>query len=363
MPTVAAHAVDVDIAEVISRPVKEWRVYTGQLEAVEQVEVRPQVSGMVTGIHFEDGQLVERGSLLFTIDPSPYKTALERAAALRAVATARTDYCRLQLARAQRLLDVNAISKEEADARQNDLSEAVANLAAADATLAAAQLDLEHTHIVAPIRGRASRALITVGNIVNANSIPASTLTTLVSVSPIYAWFGMDEGTYLRMTERGFHDSQVLLGLAPDSEPSRSGRIHDVDNKLDPVSGTVRVRAVFDNVDGELRPGLLARIRMSISTNHPGVLISDAAIGLDQDKRYVLIVDHDNQTLYREVTIGDEQEGLRVITAGLREGDRIVVNGTQRAKAGDQVSPTLVAMPHLDPTGTPHPAPTDPVQP
>jgi membrane fusion protein, multidrug efflux system len=338
----------VDVARVISRPIRERHIYNGQLEAVQHVAVRPLVSGTITGVYFRDGQIVEKGSLLFTIDPLPYQAALDRAAAMRAEAAAHAEYSRSQLARAQRLLNSNAISREEADTRQNAVSEANANLLAAEAALAMARLDLVHARVTAPIRGRVSRALITVGNVVNTTGSEASTLTTLVSVTPIYAGFGVDEATYLQMaTSSGFADAEVLLGLGPESSFSRSGRIHDVDNRLDTTSGTVRVRAVFDNPGGELLPGLLARIRLSVGTSRPGFLVSDAAIGTDQEKKYVLIVDGENRAQYREVTIGAQEDGLRIVATGLQNGDRVVIDGAQRAKAGDRVSPVLTQMPQF----------------
>jgi multidrug efflux system membrane fusion protein len=343
----AAHnpmAAEVDVATVVAKTITDWQSYSGRLEAVDKVDIRPLVSGTIVAVHFKDGALVKKGDPLFTIDPRPYEAEVDRAAAQLAAAQARNGYTSTDAARAERLLTDNAIAKRDYDEKQNAAREAVANLKAAQAALEAAKINLAYTHIVAPVSGRVSRAEMTVGNIV-ATGANAPLLTTLVSVSPIYASFDADEQTYLRYLGRDANAKvPVSLGLANEDGYSREGVVDSVDNRLDTTSGTIRVRARFDNADGTLVPGLYARIKVGGGTPHPAVMIDDAAIGTDQDKKYVMVVDHDNRVQYREVTLGTQQDGLRIITKGLAEGERIVVNGLQRVRPNDVVKANTVPM-------------------
>ncbi|TAL56261.1 efflux RND transporter periplasmic adaptor subunit [Pandoraea sp.] len=337
----------VDVAAVISRTITDWQDYSGRLQAVDRVEIRPQVSGTLMAVHFKDGSLVKKGQLLFTIDPRPYQARVDQAEAQLSAARARAAYTASDLARAQRLLADNAIAKRDFDEKQNASREAAANLQAAQAALAVARLNLGYTRIVAPFTGRVSRAAITAGNVVAAGAASAP-LTTLVSVSPIYASFDVDEQSYLKFiahagVDRG-HDVPVYLGLADERGYPRKGEVQSIDNHLDTASGTIRVRAVFDNPDGALIPGLYARIRLAGSRPHPAVLISEQAIGTDQNKKFVLVLDAHNRADYREVTLGAVQDGLRVIASGLQPGERIVVNGLQRVRPGDLVAPHMVPM-------------------
>jgi len=295
-------------------------------------------------VHFKDGALVKKGDQLFTIDPRPYVAEVDRAAAQLAAAQARNVYTSTDAARAERLLADNAIAKRDYDEKQNAAREAAANVKAAQAALESARVNLTYTNIVAPVSGRVSRAEMTLGNVV-ANGANAPLLTTLVSVSPIYASFDVDEQTYLRYLS---HDAKgtvpVSLGLANEDGYSREGVVDSVDNRLDTSSGTIRVRARFNNPDGALVPGLYARIRVGGGTPHPAVMIDDTAIGTDQDKKYVMVVDRDSRAQYREVTLGPLHDGLRVITKGLAPGERIVVNGLQRVRPNDVVKANAVAM-------------------
>ncbi|HTH60065.1 MAG TPA: efflux RND transporter periplasmic adaptor subunit [Paraburkholderia sp.] len=341
----APPAPEVDVAKVVQRTITDWQSYSGRMEAVDKVDVRPLVSGTIVSVNFRDGALVKKGDTLFVIDPRPYQAAVDQAAAQVAGAQAREGYTQSDWERAQRLIGDNAIAKRDYDEKQNAAREANANLKAAQAALEAAQINLGYTRIVAPVSGRVSRAEITVGNVVSAGA-SAVPLTTLVSVSPIYASFDADEQTYLDYISR-MKDGRkvpVELGLANETGYSRSGTIESVDNRLDTSSGTIRVRARFDNADGTLVPGLYARIKVSGSVPHPALLVDDAAIGTDQDKKFVFVVDGNNQVVYRAVQTGSEQGNLRVIVGGLKEGDRVIVNGTQRVRPGVQVRAHMVPM-------------------
>lgn len=340
---VAAPAAAVDVAAVVSRSITEWQQYSGRLEAVERVEVHPQVSGILTAVHFKDGSLVKKGDPLFTIDPRPFAAEVARAEAQLAGAEARAAYTASDLARGKRLLADDAIARRDFDEKQNAAREASANRQAATAALKVARLNLEYTRIVAPIAGRASRAEITVGNLVAAGNGPA--LTTLVSADRMYAAFDVDEQSYLRVVNGAKGKPlPIHIGLADDEGYSLEGRLSSVDNHLDSTSGTIRLRATVDNPDGRLVPGLYARVRLGSDTPRDALLIDEKAVGTDQDKRFVLVVGAGDRTAYREVRLGSAQEGLRVVESGLKAGERIVVNGLQRVRPGDAVNPHVVPM-------------------
>jgi len=347
-PTASAPpAATVDVASVVSQTITDWQEYSGRLEAIDQVDVRPQVSGKLIAVHFKDGSLVNKGDLLFTIDPRPFEAELNRAKAQLASAEAQVTYSSANLGRNQRLIQSNAIAHQELDQAENEARSANANLQAAKAAVETARLNLEYTRITAPVSGRISRAEVTVGNVVSAGN-GAQVLTSLVSVSRLYASFDVDEQTYLKYISNQRNSAQVpvYLGLANESGFSREGYISSIDNNLNTTSGTIRVRATFDNPKGVMLPGLYARIRLGGGQPRAAILISPTAIGVDQDKRFVVVVDAKNQTAYREVKLGAQQDGLQIINSGLQVGDRIVVNGLQRIRPGDPVSPHLVPMPN-----------------
>ncbi len=336
---------EVDVAAVVTRTVTDWQTYSGRLEAVEKVDIRPQVSGTIVSVNFKDGALVRKDDVLYVIDPRPYQAEVDRAAAQLAGAQARDGYAQSDWQRAQRLIGDNAIAKRDYDEKQNAAREATANLKAAQAALETARINLGYTRITAPVSGRVSRAEITVGNVVSAGA-SAAPLTTLVSVSPIYASFDADEQTYLQYIN-GARDGRkvpVELGLANETGYSRRGTIDSVDNRLDTSSGTIRVRARFDNADGTLVPGLYARIKVGGSAPHPALLVDDAAINTDQDKKFVFVVDAQGRVSYREVQPGLQHGNQREIVGGLAAGDRVIVSGTQRARPGAQVKPRVVPM-------------------
>ncbi len=335
----------VDVATVASQRITDWHDYSGRLEAVDRVEIRPQVGGTITAVHFADGALVKKGDPLFTIDPRPYAAALEHARAGLAAADARAAYTASDLARAERLIADHAIAQRDYEEKRNAAREAAANRLAARAAVESARLNLEYTRISAPVAGRLSRAEVTVGNVVAAG--PTSPpLTTLVSVARLYAAFDVDEQSFLALIN-GRHEAAavpVLLGLANEDGYPRRGAVSSVDNRLDTSSGTIRVRAVFDNPDGRLLPGLYARVRLGSSAPREALLIDERAIGTDQDKRFVLVVDAANRAAYREVALGAAHGPLRVVEAGLQAGERIVVNGLQRTRPGQTVAPNPVLM-------------------
>ncbi|OWT74639.1 MULTISPECIES: efflux RND transporter periplasmic adaptor subunit [unclassified Achromobacter] len=343
----APQATPVDVAEVVQRQITDWQSYSGRLEAVDRVELRPRVSGTLVAVRFKDGALVRKGDELFTIDPLPYQAEVARAEANLAGAQARVAYTTSDQARANRLIADNAIARRDLEQKQNDAREAAANLKAAQAALEIARLNLGYTHILAPVSGQVSKAEVTEGNLVAAGaaSVP---LTTLVSVDRMYASFDVDEQTFLKYvnparTGKGA-PVPVDLGLANEDGYSRQGTVQYVDNRLDTTSGTIRVRATFDNRDGSLVPGLYARIRLGGGAPREALLIDEKALGTDQNKRFVMVLDGENHVQYREVRLGASQGGLRVVDSGLKAGERIVVNGLQRVRPGDTVDPHVVKM-------------------
>ena len=340
-PTPAA---EVDVAAIVSKRIVDWQSYSGRLQAIDHVDVHALVPGTIMAVYFKDGELVKQGAALFLIDPRPYAAALQQAAAQVAAARARARFAATDYARAQKLIADNATSTRDLEAKANEASEAEANVKAAEAEVQVAQVNLGYTKIMAPVSGRMSRAELTVGNIVAAgNGSPP--LTTLVSVSPMYASFDVDEQTYLEYLSRGSKSAvPVRLGLANETGYSRMGKISSVDNELNSTSGTIRVRATFENPDGALLPGLYARVEVGSGEPHPAVLIDDRAVSTDQAKKYVLVVDDNNHAQYREVTLGGQSEGFRVVASGLRPGERIVVSGLQRLHPGDEVKANLVPM-------------------
>ncbi|MGN6807134.1 MAG: efflux RND transporter periplasmic adaptor subunit [Trinickia sp.] len=341
----APMAPEVDVAAVVDKTVTDWQEYSGRLEAVDKVEVRPLVSGTIVSVNFKDGSLVKKGDVLFVIDPRPYAAEVDRAQAQLAAAKARNGYAQSDWQRAQRLIEDNAIARRDFDEKKNAAVEAAANVQAAEAALETARINLGYTKIVAPVSGRVSRAEVTLGNVVSVGS-GTPPLTTLVSVSPIYASFDVDEQTYLKYIGRARTGTSVPveLGLADEAGYSRKGVVASVDNRLDTASSTIRVRARFDNPDGTLVPGLYARIKVGGGAPHRALLVDEAAIGTDQDKKFVLAVDAKGQVSYRPVSLGALHGNLRVITAGLASGDRIVVHGVQRVRPGATVRPHVVAM-------------------
>ncbi|HEY1077446.1 MAG TPA: efflux RND transporter periplasmic adaptor subunit [Fontimonas sp.] len=332
----------VTVSEVLVKPLRDWDEFTGRLEAVNSVDIHPRVGGYVESVQFEEGSRVRKGQVLFQIDSRPYRAEVNRLVAEQQRAHAQVKLAKANSDRAQRLLDQNAISREEYDRIVTAAAAATADVGAVDASLEAARLNLEFTRVTAPIDGRVSRAHITVGNLVSS----ADLLTTLVSDDPIYAYFDTDEQTYLRYSNRDGEksDKPVYMGLANEAGYPRAGRFDFIDNRLDPRTGTIRGRAVFANPDGALTPGLFARVRLVAGEQRERVLIDDRAVGADLGKKFVLALKADNTIEYRPVTLGPAVDGLRIVESGLAGGDVIVVNGLQHAKPGEAVTPIRAAM-------------------
>jgi membrane fusion protein, multidrug efflux system len=346
----------VTVAEVIARPLHHWDELTGELQAVNTVDVRPRVSGFIDSVQFTEGARVSKGQVLFQIDPRPFEIEIERLTAELKRAQSKLDYTTAGRARAERLFAQNAIAREEYEQLTSAETEASGDLGSLNAQLHAARLNLEYSHVRSPIDGHVSRAVITSGNLVSNTNL----LTTVVSDDPIYAYFDTDEATYLRFVrqERGertplraaaAHDpsssaSPVYMGLVGEQGYPHQGRLDFIDNQVDARSSTIRVRAVFDNKDGRFTPGLFARIKLVANDSYNAILIDERAVGNDLGKKFVLILKPDSTVEYRPVTLGTRIDGLRVVEEGLQPADTIVVNGLQHVMAGAKVAATRVTM-------------------
>lgn len=334
----------VTVATVELKPMQSWDEFTGRLEAVESVDVRPRVSGYVESVHFDEGAVVAAGDLLFQIDPRPFKAEADRLKAELNRAEAQLELARSNHARGIRLFEQKATSREQLESLAAAESTQLAELAAVEAALESARLNLEFTRIESPIDGRVSRARITAGNLVDSNSW----LTSVVSGDPIHVHFDTDEQTFLRYAglahDAGTDAVRVQVGLINEEGYPHEARLDFIDNHVDPASGTIRARAILDNPDGRFTPGLFARVRLVGNETSEVAMIDDRAIGTDLDRKYVLVVDENNVAEYRGVRIGRFVDGLRVVTDGLAEGDVVVVNGLQRVRPGTPVTPTEVDM-------------------
>jgi multidrug efflux system membrane fusion protein len=329
----------VTVADVQTKSLRQWDEFTGRLEAVDTVEVRPRVGGYINGVTFEEGARIHKGQILFQIDPRPFQAEVDRLAAEVDRSKAKLELAGNDQSRGQRLVAQNAMAKGEFDQLDSAQKAAKADLAAAQASLESAKLNLEFTRVVSPIDGRISRALITKGNLVT----NASLLTTVVSDSPIYATFNADEQTFLKYAnaQRG-KAAPVYLGLMTEDGYPHEGKLRFIDNVLDTKSGTILGRAVFDNADGKFTPGLFARIRLVSDQAQTVALVPDKAIGTDLGKRFVLVLSTDNKVAYRGVTLGPLAGELRIVRTGLVAGDKVVVSGLQKVKPGDIVQPVTI---------------------
>src|SRR5215468_10991949 len=321
-------AVPVSVAVVEQRDVTLWDEFSGRLEAVERVDVRPRVAGAIKAVHFREGALVKEGDELITIDPEPYAAEVDRAKAQVLAAEARLAYAQKEQERAKRLQQANsgAISESNVDQRVGAYREAEGNLRAAQAALQTAQLNLDYTEVRAPVAGRVGKLEITVGNLIAAG--PGS---------PVLKALGSNAHMQVDRIP-------VQMVTATSNGTSLQGHLQLIDNQVDAKSGTVRVRAVFGNADGSLIPGQFARLRMGQPKTEPALMVNERAIGTDQNKKYVMVVGDDNKAAYREVTLGEFVDGLRMVTNGLTAGEKIVVNGLQRVRPGAVLAPKLVSM-------------------
>jgi multidrug efflux system membrane fusion protein len=337
----------VEVAEVIHRPLREWQEFTGRLQAVNTVDVRPRVSGYVDRVAFTDGARVKKGQLLFQIDPRPFQAEVERLVAERSRSVSDLELAKANRARAERLISAHAISREEYERQVAAQASAQGALGSIDAQLQEARLNREFTEVRAPIDGHVSRAIITAGNLVTS----ASLMTTLVSDDPVYVYFDADEQTYLRYakakhghTVASTGASDVYIGLVDEDGYPHPGQVDFIDNQVDATTGTIRARAALPNPDGRYTPGLFARVRLVGGEDHDSVLIEDRAVGTDLSKKFVLTLAKDNHIEYRLVELGPEINGLRVVTQGLAPNELIVVNGLQHVRPGQSVAATRVAM-------------------
>lgn len=357
-PGGAPMAPPVTAAAAIERTTSEFDEFSGRLDAVEKVELRPRVSGYIEKIHFAQGAEVVKGDLLVEIDAKPFEQEVRRAEAQVASAKTRYDLAAGESARVERLVDSGAVSRQELDERASAKRDAESALKSAQSSLETANLNLGYTKVRAPVSGRTSRAELTAGNFVAAGQTP---LTTIVAIDPIYAVFEADEQSFLKYADLSRRaagtrtpKNAVFMGLANETGYPHKGVIEFVDNRLNPQTGTILARAVFDNKDRRFTPGLYARIKLTGSGSYNAVLVDDRAIGTDQSKRFVLVVGADNKAMYREVKLGALSDGLRVVRDGLKAGEVIVVNGLQRVRPGMPVQPNVVPM---DPRERPKPAP------
>jgi multidrug efflux system membrane fusion protein len=333
----------VSAAAVVEKTIIETQEFSGRLEAIEQVQIRPRVSGFITAINFKPGSQVKKGDVLFVIDPRPYQAEANRAEAAAGSARAKVELAKVELARAEKLLADKAIAQREYDTSASGFKQLDADARAAQAQYEAAKLNLSYTQVTSPINGRVSKAEITLGNLVDASAV----LTSVVSLDQIYASFDGDEDTYLRVGAAAHQGkpATVKIGLANETGFPHEGKLEFVDNQLDPRSGSVRMRATLVNADGLLVPGLFARVQLEGSTGAKStLLINDRAVNTDQNRKFVFVVGKDNKAEYRPVTLGQQVDGLRVVRDGLKAGEKIVVNGLQRVKPGAPITPTVVPM-------------------
>ncbi len=327
---------EVNVSEVVSKKVAQWDEFTGRIEAVESAELRPRVAGFITGVHFREGSIVNRGDLLFSIDDREYRAAVSSARADVARAEARVGLARTELARSQTLIQAKAVSEGELQGRSNEAKQANADLLASRARLQTADLNLSFTRIIAPFTGRVGGANLRIGNLVSPGE---PVLTTLVSLDPVYVAFEGDERAYLRyqaMAKDGTRQSSrdtgnpVRVALANETDFPHQGKMVFVDNALDPATGTIRARAELANPDGVFTPGLFARVRLLGSGERQALLIHPQSVLNDQDRKFVYVVGKGDTAMRKDIVLGPEIDGLLTVESGLAAGDRVVVNGMRK---------------------------------
>lgn len=334
----APPAPDVSAAPVLVKQISQWDEFSGRVEAVENVDLRPRVSGYIDKVNYVEGQEVKKGDVLFTIDARSYQAEYDRARAELARARTQSTLARGESERAKRLSEQQAISTETWEQRRAASDQAGAQVQAAQAALDAAALNLEFTKVRAPINGRAGRAMVTAGNLVSAGDA-ASVLTTLVSLDKVHVYFDADEATFLRyaqMDRKGERPSErsaslpVKVGLSGETGFPHEGKVDFLDNQVTRSTGTIRVRALLDNADRQFTPGLFARVQLLGSGQFQAMLIDDRAVLTDQDRKYVYVVDKDGKAQRRDIALGRSAEGLRIVENGLAAGDKVIVDGVQK---------------------------------
>jgi len=364
-PAAAPPAPEVTVAQVLLRPVSDTNAFTGRIQAVDTIQIKPRVSGYVDSIHFREGATVKKGDLLFTIDPRPYRAEVDRLAANLAQARAESKNADANAARGTKLVEQHAVSREEADRLDTAAASAKAQVASVQAALDNARLNLSFTEVRAPVDGKVSNAQITPGNLVT----PSDTLTSVVTVDPMYVYFDVDEQTFLkldRLRRQNGRAPEVEMGLADEQAYPHVGKIDFVDNQVRAGAGTIRLRAVFPNADGAYTAGLFARVQLRSGNTQPRALIDDKAVGTDLGNKFVYVVGKDKKVEYRRVATGALVDGLRVVDSGLNADDVVVVNGLQRVRPGVEVNAKRVTMASLVPdtarnVAAAHPAGVDSV--
>ena len=341
----------VSVAPAVQRTLSDSEEFSGRLEAAEYVELRARVGGVIDRVHFADGALVTRGQLLFTVDPRPFAAEVARLESQLTAAKARAELATAELARAQKLLDAKAASRQEVDQLASGARTSTADIAAAEAALRVARLNLEFTAVRAPIAGRISRANVTAGNLVNEQVV----LTSIAGVARVHAYFDGSEQTFLRIRAAGEKAPAVRMALANEEGYPHVGKLDFVDNRLNAQTGAIRLRASFDNTKGQFVPGLAARLVMATSAPYSAVLVPERAIGTDQSKKFVVVVGANGQPQFRDVQLGALQDGMRVVGGGkLKAGENVVVDGLQRIIPGVPVAPQVLK---VDDKGMPLPPP------
>jgi len=344
----AAGPPPVTVAQPTKRTVTDWDEFTGRFEAVEEVQVRARVGGFVNSVEFRDGAIVRAGDLLYVIDPRPFEAVAEQADGQLSDARAKAELAKRELDRALTLVQTSAVSESIVDQRRQTLQAAHAAETQAEGALKAAQLNIEFTHVLAPMAGRVSRHLVSVGNLVQGSEGNATLLTSIVTLDPIYIYFDVDEATYLKNNKlwlEGRRPSSrdtpnpVQVTLTGETKPSHDGKMDFLDNRLDVSTGTLRSRAVIPNKDLSILPGQFGRVRLIGSSPYEALLLPDTAITTDQSRKIVFVVKDDNTVEAKPVTLGPLDEGLRVIRDGLKAEDRVIVDGIQRARVGAKVTP------------------------
>ena len=349
-------AAPVSVAPAVQRPVADSEEFSGRLEATDFVELRPRISGTVEQVHFRDGASVKKGDLLFSIDARPFEAELARAQSLLTAAKARQELARSELARAKTLLEAQAVSRQEYDQLASGARTSQADIQTAEAALRVARLNLGYAQVRAPIAGRTSRANITAGNLVDDKTV----LTSIAGVGRVYAYFDSSERTYLQLKSAAAGDKapKVRLGLANEQGFPHAGTVDFIDNRLNPQTGAIRMRASFDNAKGQFTPGLAVKLRMESASAVDAVLVPERAIGTDQTKKFVYVVGANGQPQFHEVKLGALIDGMRVVQSGVKAGENVVVDGLQRVMPGVPVSPQVLK---VDDKGMPiFPAPAAP---
>jgi multidrug efflux system membrane fusion protein len=330
----------VEIVTVKSEQIRVWTSYSGRLAAVDIAEIKPQVSGEITKVLFADGQQVKKGAQLFEIDPRPYQAELNKMKAQVATAKSRAKLAKDELDRKQTLVKNKLVSESIYDIALNEYEVATVSINEAESALEETKLNLDYAYIKAPFDGQISRAELTVGNVVDAN-VSTPVLATIVSNDKVYAEFNVDETTYIKARREQADPTTMPVQLTLSDDPSfvYYGHIHSFDNQLDVSSGTIRARAVFDNTDGVLAPGMFAHVKLGSTNKKEVLLIPSKAIGTNQDKKFVFIVDNENKAVYRQVTLGVYHQDSRVVTSGLEHGDRVITNGLAHVRPNSVVAP------------------------